>query len=84
MKLLFISIHQQDIGECKRAPTDISATGARYLSSYLKDKGYKTNILILAKPYAQEEDKKELKQINDLISKLKPGNASMDERIFEA
>jgi len=87
MKILFISIHQQDIGECKRAPTDISGTGARYLSSYLKDKGHKTNILFLAKSYAREENEKELKQINDLISKLKPdliGFSFMSVHFFRA
>lgn len=87
MKLLLISLNQQDVEECKKAPTDISALGTRYLSSYLKSKGHKVNILFLAKPHSQEENEKELKQINDLISKLAPdliGISLMSNHFFRA
>lgn len=72
MKLFFISLNQQDVKEFKKAPTDISAIGIRYLSSYLKSKGHHVNILFLAKPYGKTEKRKELEQINSLISRLKP------------
>jgi radical SAM superfamily enzyme YgiQ (UPF0313 family) len=71
-KILFISLNQQDVGEFKRIPTDISALNVRYLSSYLKSKGHKVNILFLAKTYGQQENKEEIKQINNLIADLKP------------
>lgn len=87
MKLLLISLNQQDIEECKKAPTDISALGVRYLSSYLKNKGHKVNILFLVKPYGREEKKEELRQINKLILKLAPdliGISLMSNHFFRA
>jgi len=87
MKLLCISLNQQDVAEYKKAPTDISCLGIRYLSSYLKSKGHKVNILFLAKPYGKQETKKELKQINDLIRQLAPDLISislMSNHFFRA
>jgi radical SAM superfamily enzyme YgiQ (UPF0313 family) len=87
MKLLLISINQQDVEECKVAPTDISAFGVRYISSYLKNKGYQVNILFLAKPYGKEEEEGELMQINDLIKKIAPdliGVSLMSNHFFRA
>src|SRR3989344_2724623 len=71
-KLLFISLNQQDIREFKRVPTDISALNVRYLSSYLKSKGHQVNILFLAKTYGEQENDKEIRQINGLIARLNP------------
>jgi len=87
MKLLLISIHQQDIEEFKKAPTDISALGVRYLSSHLKSRGHKINLLFLPKPYGQEENREELNQINSLILKLSPdliGISLMSNNFFRA
>ncbi len=87
MKLLLVSFNQQDVEECKRAPTDISSLGLRYLSSYLKKKGHKVNLLFLPKPYGREETQNELKQINGLISSLKPdliGLSLMSTHFFRA
>jgi len=51
MKVLLISLNQQDVEDFKKAPTDISALGVRYLSSYLRSRGREVKILFLAKPY---------------------------------
>ncbi len=87
MKLLLISINQQDVEEYKKAPTDISALGVRYLSSYLKSRGHKVNILFLCKPYGELESEDELKQINGFIGKLRPdliGVGLMSNHFFRA
>ena len=87
MRILFISLNQQDVEEFKQAPTDISALGARYLSSYLKNKGHQVNILFLAKPYGKEENQSELEQINNLLDKLSPdliGVSLMSNHYFRA
>jgi len=87
MKILFISINQQDVEEFKKAPTDISALGVRYLSSYLKNQGQEVKILFLAKPYGAVENEEELGQISDLIDKLQPdlvGLSLMSNHFFRA
>ena len=61
MKLLLISLNQQDVDEFKKAPTDISALSARYLSSYLKSFGHEVDILFLCKYFGKKEDADKLK-----------------------
>jgi len=87
MKVLFISLNQKDVDEFKKAPTDISALGVRYLSSYLKSKGHLVNILFLAKSFGKLESQSELNQINELIKDLKPdliGLSLMSNHFFRA
>jgi len=87
MKFLLISINQQDVEEFKKAPTDISALGARYLSSYLKSHGREVAILFLSKPYGELETVDELRQINDFIKKYQPdlvGLSLMSNHFFRA
>ncbi|MFA5124384.1 MAG: radical SAM protein [Patescibacteria group bacterium] len=87
MKILLISLNQQDVEEFKKAPTDISALGVRYLSSYLKKFGRDVAILFLAKPYGELENEQELKQIAELINKYKPdliGLSLMSNHFFRA
>ncbi|MFA6593813.1 MAG: radical SAM protein [Candidatus Buchananbacteria bacterium] len=87
MKFLLISINQQDVEEFKKAPTDISALGARYLSSYLKSHGREVAILFLSKPHGELETADELWQINNLVKKYQPdlvGLSLMSNHFFRA
>ncbi|MFA5029372.1 MAG: radical SAM protein [Patescibacteria group bacterium] len=87
MKILLISLNQQDVEEYKKAPTDISALGVRYLSSYLKSQSQEVKILFLAKPYGVAESQEELEQINNLINEQKPdliGLSLMSNHFFRA
>jgi len=82
-----MSLHQQDIKELKNAPTDISAIGIRYLSSYLKSKRHSVKIIFLPKPYGQREKKNELRQINKLITDICPdliGVSLMSNNFYRA
>ncbi len=87
MKLFLISINQQDVEEYKIAPTDISSSGVRYLSSYLKSKGHEVSILFLPKPYGIMESGNEINQIIELIKKSQPsliGISLMSNHFFRA
>ncbi|MFA6525936.1 MAG: radical SAM protein [Candidatus Buchananbacteria bacterium] len=87
MKILLISLNQQDVEEFKQAPTDISALGVRYLSSYLKSLGREVAVLFLAKPYGELENADELEKINDLINDYRPdliGLSLMSNHFFRA
>ena len=87
MKLLLISLNQQDVDEFKKAPTDISALSARYLSSYLKSFGHEVDILFLCKYFGKKEDENEIIQIIELIDKLQPdliGISLMSNHFFRA
>lgn len=67
MKILLISFNQQDVEECKVAPTDISTMGIRYLSSYLKAAGHDVNILFLCKYFGEKENEEEILQILEFV-----------------
>ncbi len=88
MKLLLISINQEDIKESKiRIPADISAPGVRYLSSYLKSIGHKVSILFLCKPQGEKENENEISQIIGLVKKLQPdlvGVSLMSNHFYRA
>jgi radical SAM superfamily enzyme YgiQ (UPF0313 family) len=87
MKVLLISLNQQDVEDFKKAPTDISALGVRYLSSYLRSRGREVKILFLAKPYGGLEGEDELRQIENFIAELNPdlvGISLMSNHFFRA
>ncbi|HBU69420.1 MAG TPA: hypothetical protein DEE98_03445 [Elusimicrobia bacterium] len=70
--VLLISINQQDVEILKKAPTDISAFGVRHISSYLKSKGEECKIIFLVKKHGQLETEKELKEIENFVTKINP------------
>lgn len=70
--ILLISLNQQDEEILKKAPTDISAFGVRYISAYLKSKNEPCKILFLSKKHGEEETATELAEIEKFIKNLKP------------
>ena len=72
MKVLLISLHKDDVELHKKAPTDISGLGARYIASALKRHNIGAKILFLRKPFEEVELNDELDQIRSLVSSLSP------------
>lgn len=70
--VLLISLNQQDVEILKKAPTDISAFGVRYISAYLKSQGEECKIIFLAKKHNELETGKELKELENFVKKIKP------------
>ena len=87
MKLLLLSFNQTDEEVHKKVPTDISALGTRYLSSYLKAHGIVVKTLFLCKAFGESEPSEELEQIRDFIHKESPdfiGCSLMSNHFFRS
>lgn len=72
MKVCLISLHKDDVELHKKAPTDISGLGARYIAAALKRRNIETKILFLRKAFEEVETNAELDQIRSLLTSLAP------------
>ena len=70
--MLLISLNQEEEEILKKAPTDISAFGVRYISAYLKSKNEPCKILFLSKKHGEKETDAEFSEIEKFIKNLKP------------